>query len=784
MNMKSGYLAAALLSAMLCMPISNAQMPTPDANSSILADSPDEAASKIVWPRTFQKDVGSVTIYQPQVDDWKDSAKICFRMAIALTPKDSKDQHFGVLAVKADTLVDHDARTVLITNMDIAIRFPGVTEDKTKELKKLTREIIPNKSYLDVSLDELLACMHATAKINTVDLNLDPPPLYYSDSPAILVIFMGQPSFKDIAGTQLVFAVNTNWIVLKDNLKERYYLLNGNSWLTTPDLLNGPWSAVDKLPDEFSKLPDNAGWDEAKKNIPGKPATTIPKVICCTSPAELIVTEGTAKWNQVKGTTLSHVSNPAMTLFQNSSDSKYYYLVSGRWFRATALTGPWTSASADLPAEFAKIPSDNALGDVLVSVPGTQEAKDAVMLASVPHKAEVNVVTTTVNVSYDGAPKFSEIQGTKMTGAVNTPYQVICANGKYYCCYDGVWFVSHSATGPWAVCKSVDKEIYTIPPSSPFYNTTYVQIYDSTPSTVVVGYTGGYSGQYVATTGVLMFGAGMLTGAILASNNGWFHCSSGFYSYGCCAHYNYGYGGYYRPFHPYYGPCGGAGWGAAYNPTTGCWSRGGYAYGPNGARWGAQAYNPFTNTYAAHSGGCNGYRSWGNSVVSHDGNWAASGHVSGPNGTRGWAETSSGKWAEGEHSGNSTVARASNGDVYAGHDGNVYRKDDNGQWQKYDGNGNWSDTGKKGELNNDRTARTQENAGNKWHEEGDWKNNWENGRHTTEGTNMQDRHPERETYDGLDRDSRSRDTGSYSRSRYESGSRSGGFRGGGFHGRR
>ena len=75
MNMKSGYLAAALLSAMLCMPISNAQMPTPDANSSILADSPDEAASKIVWPRTFQKDVGSVTIYQPQVDDWKDSAK-------------------------------------------------------------------------------------------------------------------------------------------------------------------------------------------------------------------------------------------------------------------------------------------------------------------------------------------------------------------------------------------------------------------------------------------------------------------------------------------------------------------------------------------------------------------------------------------------------------------------------------------------------------------------------------------------------------------------------------
>jgi len=52
--------------------------------------------------------------------------------------------------------------------------------------------------------------------------------------------------------------------------------LNGNSWLATSDLFNGPWRAVDKLPDDFSKLPDNAGWEEARKNIPGQPATTIP----------------------------------------------------------------------------------------------------------------------------------------------------------------------------------------------------------------------------------------------------------------------------------------------------------------------------------------------------------------------------------------------------------------------------------------------------------------------------------------------------------------------------
>jgi len=28
---------------------------------------------------------------------------------------------------------------------------------------------------------------------------------------------MGQPTFKEIEGTRLVFAVNTNWVLIKDN---------------------------------------------------------------------------------------------------------------------------------------------------------------------------------------------------------------------------------------------------------------------------------------------------------------------------------------------------------------------------------------------------------------------------------------------------------------------------------------------------------------------------------------------------------------------------------------
>ena len=33
--------------------------------------------------------------------------------------------------------------------------------------------------------------------------------------------------------------------------------------------------------------------------------------------------------------------------------------MAGRWFRAKSLDGPWTFATADLPADFAKIPASS-----------------------------------------------------------------------------------------------------------------------------------------------------------------------------------------------------------------------------------------------------------------------------------------------------------------------------------------------------------------------------------------------------------------------------------------
>lgn len=686
------------------------------------------------WPRSFSKDGTTVLIHQPQVDSWANYTTMRFRCAIEVTIPGAATAQMGVIAAEATTEVHRDTNTVVLTDIQPAIRFPGVAPAEAAAFTAVVKEALPQKSMLTLSLDRAFVYMRNQTPPAGVSLNMSPPPIFFSETPAVLVMFMGQPDLKPIANTKVMFAANTNWLILMDGTTQQYYLLNNGSWMSAPDPVAGPWTAATSLPADFANLPKD-GWEEVHKNMPLKPAASVPTVFASTQPAELIVTQGPPSYTPISGTSLMYVNNPTMTVFYDVSNSNYYFLVAGRWFSAPTLNGPWAAASASLPPDFARIPPSSPLGYVLVSVPGSQQAQDAILLASVPQKATVKIAETKLDVSYVGSPQFVAIPNTQMTYAVNSAFQIVQYDGVYYCCNKGVWFISTSPTGPWVVCSVVPDAIYTIPPSCPIYNVTYCKVYSTTPDTVVVGYTSGYSGEYVAATGTLMFGAGMVTGALIASNNNWYYgCPPCYYSYGCAPVYHYGYGSYYRGA-GCYGPYGGAGWCAGYNPATGTYFRSGSAYGPYGSIHGTQAYNPWTGTYGQHTGGSNGYGSWGSSYVSQGDRWALAGHTTN-NATgvsKGWAEDSSGQWAEGAHKGNSSVAKTSNGDVYAGHDGNVYKKNDDGQWQKYD-NGGWNNVNKPSQTTGQSMGQTESRAAqasnsNAWQNrsQNSWQNQWKSG---------------------------------------------------------
>ena len=117
--------------------------------------------------------------------------------------------------------------------------------------------------------------------------------------------------------------------------------------------------------------------------------------------------------------------------------------------------------------------------------------------------------------------------------------------------------------------------------------------------------------------------------------------------------------------------------------------------GPGGSRAAAQKYNPRTGTYGQTRQGSNVDRNWGSSSVQRGDNWAQTAHRTNyQTGTKtSGIRTSEGGGAVNRSGvgGSTTVGRTAGGDVYAGHDGNVYRRNDSGGWEQSNGSGGWTE---------------------------------------------------------------------------------------------
>ena len=657
------------------------------------------------WPREFTTENAHIVVYQPQVETWRSYSEIEGVAAIVATTKDSSTELIGSVRFTAKTKTNFDTRTVLIHDKEIlSVQFSTDRQIAAEKLEIEVRSIVAKPNTL--SLDRMLAMVEHidSTGSQSVEVSVDPPTIFYSIEPAILVLFNGEPIFSPIDGTDLMFAINTNWDVFLQTGSSTYFLLNGDNWLTTADV-DGPWRPVDKLPDAFSKLPDQENWSEVRKHLNAKPVSDseVPVVFATTTPTELILLDGTPQLQNIANTQLMHVTNTESDLFLHKVDAEYYFLVSGRWFRTNNLSGPWSYASADLPADFALIPPDHERAHVLASVPGTSEANQAVQQAQVPQQASVNRDEASVDVTYTGEPEFQEIEGSTMTYAVNSSYDVIYSGGSYYCCYQGVWFVSSTPGGVYVVSHNIPTVIYTIPPSYPVHHVTYVRVYSHSSTTVVFGYTSGYMGVYVY-GGVVVYGSGYYYPPYVYYGHHYPVYYPYPHSYGVHAYYNPHTGRYARGA-SVYGPYGGAGRGATYNPHTGTYARGVSAYGPYGGAAAVSAYNPRTGTRAASYQGSNQYAHWGETVVDRGDRWAHSGHYTDEKGTRAGFKTSEGAkgvgWSGDDHRGG--VLKTRNDDLYVAKDGNVYRKDGD-SWQKSE-NGKWSDVGGSRDLSDRESTR-------------------------------------------------------------------------------
>jgi hypothetical protein len=651
------------------------------------------AAAELSWPRDLDIRSGVLTMYQPQVDTLEGDV-LSFRAAVAYKDEQGGEPVFGAVWFESRVEIDRESRVVRMVDLDVAdTRFPEGSEHVQGELEEFILERLPTWD-MDFSLDALLTSLEASAKeiAAAADLNMDPPDIIYRDHPALLVYIDGDPVLREIENTVFQAVVNTPYPLIYDG--KRYYYLNAakDVWYRA-DKATGPWTFDPAPPADIAGMVDQeeaeGGDDETVT------AQNAPEIVVATEPAELIVSDGAPDFQPLVDDLLV-LKNSQSDIFMHVSAQHYYVVLSGRWYRAGSLSGPWTfTSSDDLPAAFGDIPEDSNQADTRVFVAGTDEAREAVMDAQIPQTAAVKKGTVELEVTYDGNPQFDSIDGTSLSYAVNTGSTVLKSGANYYLVEDAVWYISSAATGPWRVAESRPEDVGAIPPESPVYNVKYVYVYDSTPEVVYVGYTPGYTGSYVYHT-TIVYGTG------------WYYRPwiSPYYYWP-----RYGTWGFHIHYNPWTGWGFGLSWG--WGPyRVGFWS-GGYWHrrhhwgrGYHGGRWGPGGYRPrpvhYGNNFNANRGNVrdnNLYRDRAQKAnVAQTRDFRA-----GSQETRNRAATADRSAAARPAAADRTARPSSaKNDVFTDRSGNVYRQTDGG-WQKNDGKG-WSNVPSTGVRDSSRPS--------------------------------------------------------------------------------
>ena len=562
--------------------------------------SQQKLSAQTTWPREipFAKTGGKVVIYQPQPDALEGNT-LTGRAAIAGKEKASDELVFGAIFFEAKLSTDKATRLANLESIKIInAKVKGIDdEEKIKKLISLIETELP-KWNIEISLDQLVSTIkkdHPNAEI----YNNNPPKIIYKDKSTTLVIFNGEPKIQKDKDLDAERVVNSPNLVFKEGAQWNMY--NGGIWYKSSNVLKG-WTATTAMSKKVKSINDQIKKQE-KENNDGKEVKEKPEatdIIVSTEPAELIQTKGAPVYKKIDSTSLQYVSNSVNDILK-TADGQIFILIAGRWYKSASFNGPWVFNEPDkLPADFAKIPEGSDKDNVLVSVSGTNAAEEAIIDAEIPQTAKVDRKTATVKVEYDGDPKFEAIEGTSLQLVINSNLTVLKeASGKYFALDNGVWFIGDNAKGPWKVSDVRPADIEKIPAKSAAYNSKFVQVYETTPEYVIVGYTAGYLGSYIQGDPVIVFG-------------------TGFY-------YSPWYGSIYYPRPITWG------FGFCYNPWTG-WSMGvgynigflhigfnfGGGYGYGGGWFGPPMYFPpyrppfYGGGYYGNRPGRPGYRPGGN----------------------------------------------------------------------------------------------------------------------------------------------------------------------------
>jgi hypothetical protein len=475
-----------------------------------------QAVSDEQWPVSFESDGWQVQLFAPQPETLLGD-RFKARAAVSLQRPADAQPLFGAIWGDGVLELDRSTRLGQLTAFTVTdARFPGLRQEELAAVKDMLTREIPLHTR-PIPIDWLVAALEGEQEANAA-YNNEAPEIIYRERPSVLVTIDGEAQYERIRNTahesdgayappgdDIERVVNTPFFMARWKGDE-HYLYGSGHWYRA-DAAAGPWQPTTDVPSALNDLA--AQVDTIGSDATASSTSAIPEVVVRNTPAELIDFDGAPQLKPLQHTNLLYATNSSDDVFLDIATQDYYLLASGRWYATRDLkNGPWRFVETDqLPTEFARIPEGSEKDGVLAHVPGTPAAREAVRDASIPQTARVDRNSASVEVTYDGEPRFERIAGTGVYEAVNASTTVLRIDGRYHVCDNAVWYDGPSPDGPWSVSTEVPSEVNDIPPTSAAYNTRYVYIYDHDPDWVYVGYTPGYMGCYVQSN-VVIYGTG------------------------------------------------------------------------------------------------------------------------------------------------------------------------------------------------------------------------------------------------------------------------------------
>lgn len=228
--------------------------------------------------------------------------------------------------------------------------------------------------------DDVPSDINKLAEDNLEETELDSISASITEAPALIIVTKpseliqtdGDPDYQSIEGTNLLYVENTESDIIMDINTQQHYVLLSGRWFFSKTLADGDWKFIepDKLPEEFSNIPDSSDMGNVLASVAGTQAAqdalleqSIPQTatVYRDSATVEVKYDGDPQFELVEGTEVYYAANTDKQVLR--IDNLYYCVNDAIWFVSDNANGPW-KVSDTRPDEVDELPPSSEVYNV------------------------------------------------------------------------------------------------------------------------------------------------------------------------------------------------------------------------------------------------------------------------------------------------------------------------------------------------------------------------------------------------------------------------------------